>query len=279
MNRGIVVLAQNSDVDYVKQACLLACSLKVYNPEEKISIITNHRLDEGQSLLFDQVIPIPWSDDAKNSDWKIENRWKIYHASPYDETIVMDTDMVVLQDISAWWKFLNNYDLYFVNKVYTYRGEEANTEYYRQTFVENDLPNIFVGFHYFKKCNFTLTFYKWLEYITNNWEKFYETYTPKVMQKRPSMDVSAAIAVKILGIEDKVTNSLVKYPTFTHMKPYCQNWKKTRNSWLDNVGLYINQHAEVKIGNFKQGGILHYTDDRFIQDTSAFEKFKVRAYV
>jgi hypothetical protein len=278
MSRGIVVLAQNSDTDYVKQAKLLALSLKVSNPKEKISLITNHEVEDDANL-FDQIIPIPFEDQAKESDWKIENRWQIYHASPYDETIVMDTDMVVLQDISSWWKFLSNYNLYFVNNVYTYRGEVANTDYYRKTFVENDLPNVYAGFHYFKKCDFSLSFYKWLEYILNNWQKFYETYTPNSMQKRPSIDVSAAIAIKLLDIEDQVTNNVARYPSFTHMKPNCQNWNKVTKSWLNNVGVYVNKDAEIKVGNFVQTGILHYTDNKFIETTSVYNKFKVKAYV
>ena len=40
--------------------------------------------------VFDNIIPIPWGNLAKNSDWKIENRWKLYHLSPYEHTIVMD---------------------------------------------------------------------------------------------------------------------------------------------------------------------------------------------
>ena len=51
---------------------------------------------------FDQIIPIPFGDAADDSEWKVENRWKIYHASPYDETIVMDTDMLVLQNIDIF---------------------------------------------------------------------------------------------------------------------------------------------------------------------------------
>ena len=118
MSNGILVIAQNlSNVNYVQQAELLAMSLKATNPNTKISLVTNNEVEFEN--LFDKIIPIPWNDDAKDSDWKIQNRWKLYHASPYNKTIVMDTDMIVLQDISEWWKFLNNYKLFFTNKVYT----------------------------------------------------------------------------------------------------------------------------------------------------------------
>jgi hypothetical protein len=118
MDRGILVIAQNlSNVNYVQQAELLAMSLKATNPDTKISLVTNDEVEFEN--LFDKIIPIPWNDDAESSDWKIQNRWKLYHASPYNKTIVMDTDMIVLQDISEWWNFLEKYKLFFTSKVYT----------------------------------------------------------------------------------------------------------------------------------------------------------------
>ena len=115
MTKGIVLLAQNNETDdYVLQACLLAMSAKVHN-KVQISVITNDDVPQEYVDLFDQIIPIPFGDAADDSEWKVENRWKIYHASPYDETIVMDTDMLVLQNIDVWWEFLSNYEIFYTN--------------------------------------------------------------------------------------------------------------------------------------------------------------------
>ena len=154
MSKGILVLAQNNEnTNYVEQACLLAMSLSS-NDSSLISIVTDDDVPKEYQHLFDNIIPIPFGDSATDSSWKIENRWKLYHASPYDETIVMDTDMIILQNIDTWWKFLSNYEVFFTNSVLTYRNTIADTSYYRKTFIENDLPNVFAGFHYFKQCNF-----------------------------------------------------------------------------------------------------------------------------
>ena len=42
-------------------------------------------------------------DKAKDSDWKIENRYKAFELS-YDETIVLDSDVLVLDKID-WYPF------------------------------------------------------------------------------------------------------------------------------------------------------------------------------
>ncbi len=274
MSQGIVVLAQNlPDVNYVDQATLLAMSLKHTNPKTKISIITDDEVE--QQILFDHIIPIPWNDDAKKSQWKIENRWKIYHASPYEKTIVMDTDMLVLQDISTWWKFLDNYKIFYTSKVYTYRGDIADTSYYRKAFLANNLPNLFCGFHYFEKSDKALEFYKLLELIMQNWQAFYEKFLEGVTRpKHVSVDVCVAIAAMILDCVPEITNSNVSFPSFTHMKKNCQGWEDSADNWQDRVGFYISRNCEIKIGNHLQSGILHYTEKDFITKSPVVERYR-----
>jgi len=265
MSKGILVLAQNSStVDYVEQACLLAMSLKVTNPDTLISIVTNDTVPDEYIQLFDKIIPIPFNDDASDKEWKVENRWKLYHATPYDQTMVLDTDMLVLQDISSWWKFLENYKLYFTTKVLTYRGEVVTSDYYRKTFTANSLPNLYSGLHYFEKSDFALEFYTWLELVMQNWELFYGLYAKENYPGRVSVDVSAAIVAKILDCDDAITNDYASFPTFTHMKPYIQNWNRPLEKWQSCIGVYINRNCEIKLGNFSQSGILHYTEKNFV---------------
>jgi len=276
MSNGIVVLAQNNNTtNYVKQAELLAMSLKVTNPNTKISIVTNNVLDIEFTTLFDKVIPIPWNDSAAESDWKIENRWKLYHASPYDKTIIMDTDMLVLQDISSWWNFLEKYKLFFTSKVYTYRGSIANTSYYRKVFEANNLPNLFSGLHYFEKSEEAQEFYHWLELVVNNWQTFYEVFLEGVTRpKHMSIDVCASIVALILDNTSKITNASADFPSFTHMKKNCQDWTDGSNNWQDRVGCYISRNCNIKIGNYAQSGILHYTEDDFLKKSPVIERYR-----
>lgn len=268
MTRGIVVLAQNNQTtNYVEQACLLAMSLHATNSRTKISIITNDNVPQHYIKLFDKIIPIPFNDDAESSSWKIENRWKIYHASPYDKTIVLDTDMLILQNIDTWWDFLDNYELFFTSKVYTYRGDIITNDFYRKTFTANNLPNLYVGLHYFKKSEFAKDFYKWLEIITQNWELFYGKYAKENYPGRPSMDVTAAIAAKILDCETEITNNIAAFPSFTHMKSKIQGWTNAKEKWQDCVDTYISKDCSITIGNNLQKGIFHYTEDDFVNDT------------
>lgn len=266
-SKGFLMLSQNSETDYVMQACLCAMSIHASNKEASVSLVTNNEVPEKYKLLFDNIIPIPWTEEQQSENSLASaNRWKLYHATPYEETIVLDTDMLVLQDLSSWWAFLNNYEMYFVSNVQTYRGKQVVDHYYRKAFKANQLPNLYVGFHYFKKCDFAHEFYKWMELVVNNWELFYGKYVSEHYPKSCTMDVTAALVAKILNCEDKITNSLVKYPTFTHMKPYIQGWNYPSASWQSRVGTYLTQDLKLTIGNHLQQGIFHYTENDFVNE-------------
>jgi hypothetical protein len=264
---NFTMLAQNSSHDYVKQAYLCALSIRATNPDSKICLITDAVLDNKTASAFDDIVDIPWTDQAANSEWKVENRWKIYHAVPYDETIVLDTDMLVLDNISHWWEFLQTKDVYFTTNVLTYRGTPVTSTYYRKAFKNHELPNVYAGLYYFKKNANAHEFFKWLELVMNNWELFYGQYAGgKHFQKWPSVDVSAAIVIKILGVEDAFT-SKTSFPNFVHMKTRCQDWKIfVTEKWQDKVKVYLDNTLNLKIGNYKQNGVFHYTEKDFVND-------------
>ena len=95
MSNGVCLLAQNNDkTDYIRQAYALALSIVAKSPKQKVSLITNDTVSDRYKTVFDKIIPIPWDDSATESNWKIENRWKVYHVTPYRNTIVFDVDML-----------------------------------------------------------------------------------------------------------------------------------------------------------------------------------------
>lgn len=266
MSKGFLVLAQNSDVDYLRQAYALALSIKKTQPKiNHISLVTDDEVPEEYKSVFDKIIPIPFGDHAKDSDWKVENRWKLYHATPYDETIVLDVDMLFLENMEHLWAFAQDRNMFFTSRVTDYKGRTVTDTVYRKTFIENTLPNLYSGLFYFKKSDASLTFFKILEFITYNWQKIYHEITPKQTQKFYSMDVSVAITAKILGIDDEIVHLNSPF-TFTHMKPGIQGWDPVPESYLKQSHISFNSNCELFLNNFKQSGIFHYVDEQFLTD-------------
>jgi hypothetical protein len=266
MSKGHVFLAQNSDVDYVRQAYALALSIKIHNTEHnQTCLITNDEVPDEYKHAFDTIIPIPWTDESQNSSWKIENRWKVFHATPFEENIVYDTDMLLLTSNDHWWNYLEKHDLYFTSNVRDYRGNVITDDYYRKSFTQNNLKNVYTGVYYFKKSTKTYQFVKWLETVVQNWSKFYLEHLKEHQQSFCSLDVSAALALKFMGSEDTYTspNSIL---TFTHMKPAVQGWKNTPLKWTSVLSSYMTEECNLKIGNHLQLGLFHYVEEEFLED-------------
>ena len=264
MSKGYLVFAQNSKDDYVTQACLLAMSLKITNKINNISIVTNDTVSDRYAKLFDEIIPIPWSDLAEGHDWKVHNRWKAYKISPYEETVCLDSDMIFLDDVSHWWEYLKNYRLFFTTHVKDYRGNTVTSDYYRKVFTENNLSNLYSAFYYFQRDqSVSGDFFILLSEIMENWSSF-EQYFQGAQPKHVSVDVAAALAVKILDFDSQVQNKKWSFPTFTHMKEKLFEWESTNTSWISTIPPYMTDQLELYIGPYKQRGIFHYVDNNFV---------------
>jgi len=267
--RGFLVYAQNTDtVDYVQQAYALALSIKYSQIEIKnISIVTNDSIPENYKSVFDQIIPIPYFNDTVNSFLKTEHRYQLYSATPYEETIVLDSDMLVLEDLTSWWNYCSNYDVKFCNKILNYKLEYVLEDtVHRQTFIANKLSSPYYALHYFKKSNFAKDFYKVLEFVCNNWEQCWTIFAPEKYQDWPSMDLATAIAIEITGSHEHIFD--VNNPMeFVHMKSPIQGWETAPEKWSDNVSTIITSKGQLLVGNIKQPRVFHYVDKDFLTES------------
>lgn len=271
MSKGFVVLAQNNGtVDYIKQAYALALSIKSSQKEiTNISLVTNDKVPKKYKSVFDKIIPIPWNDDAVETQWKIENRWKLYHASPYYESIVLDVDMLLLEDISGWWEYCGNFNIRFCSKITNYKLENVVDTVHRKSFVANKLPNVYHALHYFKKSDEAANFYKVLEYVVNNWAFCYGQIAPNEYQNWLSMDLACAVAIELSGMQELIDiNSPLQ---FTHMKTPIQGWSVTPESWQDMIAWHLTPAGKLVVGNISQDKLFHYVEKNFITDNLLLE--------
>ena len=261
MDKGFLTIAQNGQYDYVRMAYVLAMSLKLSQTKyNKMSVIVNkeEQIPSKYLKFFDKVITV----DKPDETWKIQNKWQYYQLSPYDETIVLDTDMLFFNDISMWWKCLERSDIEFVVETKNYRGDTTTSDFYRKTFINNKLSNLHTALFYFKKTNEIEEYFKLVKIIFENWEEFYKKFF-KDPPKFLSGDVSYALAAKIMF--NRNWNSCM---TFTHMRSRLQdddivsNWNKELPSFFTNY----HGNIELKVSNFNQIYPFHYIKKDFLSE-------------
>lgn len=267
MSKGFVVFAQNTTtVDYVKQAYALALSIKHSQTQvDKISIVTNNPVPIKYRAVFDEIIAIPWFDNKVSSRYMAEHRWKLFHVTPYQETMVLDTDMLLLEDISTWWQYCSNHDMRFCNRIKNYKLDIVADTTSRKTFIANNLTSPYYACHYFQKCDFAVEFFKVLEFVCKNWEWCWTQYAPKEYQKCVSMDLAIAVTVEIMLAHDKVLDK-INPMEFIHMRSAIQGWEETQVNWRNTVNYVLNSKGDLIVGNIKQSKLFHYIDKEFLTD-------------
>lgn len=277
MTRGYVTIAENSgDIDYLRMAYALDLSLKAtqkpgYN-NLTVLVTPGTQVPEKYDAAF-HIMELPWVDDAKDEDWKVHNKWKYLHCSPYDETVFLDADMLFLRDVSHWWDIMATQDIWFSTNPLTYRGTSFEGNYYREVFKKNNLPNIYTAFTYFKKTPLTYEIFHMVELITHNWEHFEYEFLSEMRPKRFSMDVAFALALKLTDHISDATNSYWDVPKFIHMKTRGQGWRPKHNlekslqeDWTKYVPIYFTPQLELKIGAYKILEPFHYHVKSFLTD-------------
>jgi hypothetical protein len=269
MSRGYIVIAQNTkSVDYLQQAYALALNLKltqstVNNLTVCVDPTTKKLITSKHKKVFDHIVDIPWNDEAEQADWKINNKWKYLYMTPYDETVILDTDMIFPTDVSHWWDILSQRDIWATTKVRTYKGEIVSSDYYRKYFTLNNLPNVYTAFFYFKKCELASELFAMNEIIFQNWQRFFFKYMPKGKPDFLSGDVAFALAMKLLGVEHECTRENIDtVPTFVHMKSHIQNVPTSLidENWSNTLPTYYRSYKDFHIGNFAQHLPFHYVE-------------------
>jgi len=269
--RGFFTFAQNNgNTDYVRLAYALAMSLRASQqlvPYLTIGITPDTTVPDEWRWAFDNIIEIPWGDHARDSEWKLENEWKALHMSPYDETIKLDCDMLFFNDIGTWWDQMSEKDFVICNRVLNYRADGVSNDYYRKTFTENNLPDVYTAFMYFKKTTDVHELFDMAKFMFFNWERFFEEHLlPENRPRCLSTDVIFALLLKIMDI-DQTWYTVRNLPTFTHMKSELQGWgPDVSDNWVRHMSVFFNPDLECKIGNYLQVFPLHYHIKSFVTD-------------
>jgi hypothetical protein len=270
VSKGFVIYAEGPG--YVQQAYALALSIQYSQTTFKsVSLMTQDVVPEEYQSAFEQIVSIPWYENS-GSRFSAEHRWKIYHATPYDETIVLDADMLLLEDITTWWDYCSNFNIKFCNKIINYKLESVVDTVHRKTFIENKLTNPYFALHYFKKSDVSRDFYRVLEFVCNNWEWCWTKFAHESYQDWLSMDLAVAVAIEISLTHEYVIDECSPLE-FIHMKTPLQGWELPIESWQQVLPFALNTKGNLIVGNIQQNKLFHYVEKDFI-DANILSRLK-----
>jgi len=215
MTVGAVIFAQNNGgIDYVKLANFAALRVKQHL-DIPVSIIT----DSSKWLQsnfpdhnFDQIISLPKDtsrqtkkfNDGKLSskvlDWKNLSRNQVYNLTPYDKTLVLDSDYILNSNVLK-----SALDLDHDFQIYQHSFDLAlgrdPAEF--KTINQYSIPFFWATVFIFQKTPLTEVFFDLIDYIKANWVYYRTLYTIDSALFRN--DFAFSIAIHIMS--GNTTNS------------------------------------------------------------------------
>jgi len=172
MKRGVVVIAHNTDtIDYYQMAAYTASRVNRFL-DLPVTAITDTASISGSDYIFDQVITREpdRSNIKKQSVWINKDRYLVYDLSPYDETLVLDTDyMINSTQLLAAFDTTNDF---MCHRQCSWVLKETSTEYFR----ENGLQSLWATVMMFRKTTRAREIFGMIRMIQENFLHYSKIY-------------------------------------------------------------------------------------------------------
>lgn len=268
MSRGFITIAQNSAYgDYVRAAYGLALSLKKTQSKHAgltVMVTPGTVIPDKYRAVFDQVIEIPWGDAAGLEEWKVHNKWKVYYASPYDETILLDADMLIGVDLDAYWNILRRRPVFACTSPYTFRGDPIMGSPFRHAFDQYGLPHVYTALFYFRRDAAVQRYFRKVQHVYENWEGLRQHYYH--LPVNVSGDLAFALAMRMTETEHIYTSK--EWPGIVHMKAELQDLGrgKVLDDWVQHLGVQVRTDGTIYVGGYYQRFPFHYQVKTFLTD-------------
>ena len=233
--RGYLIPAIGTE--YEQCAKQLRDSILHHHPGAHVTIVTKDQLPNGDLG--------GWAND-----------WQMFEISPYRQTIKLEADMIAASAIDHWWTLFELRDVVISQGARTWYDEPAESRYYRKTFDQNNLPDVYNAITYWRLSKTAQDFFQLVRTIFEQWNDYKKLL--KFSEDIPSTDVVYAMATQILG-PDRVTLPAGMGPTIVHMKRYINPIQT--DDWTQEL---IWESDPIRINTVAQWGFVHYYQKEWV---------------
>ncbi len=259
-SKGVVFFAHNTvDVDYVRIADLSA-RLVEQHLDLPITLVTDTESQPEHD--YDHVVRVEYKGNNFRNDhiskevkqWKNHGRYTAYEHSPYDNTLLIDTDYLVLDD-----GLLKLMELDYDYRVMENSNSSAETMPARMGQVS--LPYLWATVVMFRKCPRSKMFFDLVGRIQRNWAYYRNLFMVDGTSYRN--DYSFAMANIILNGYCSTSKNIIPWKMFTVVQEVVRmdtNLKDKIIVRLNDLAITIPKHN------------VHIMDKNFLT-SEAFEEF------
>ena len=239
--KGVLLFAFNNGVtDYFEMAVRTTRRINQYL-NLPVTVITDSNTELSKyDNVFDNIITTE-SDTSNTKDkqvWINKGRHNAYLFSPYDETLVLDTDYLVNSDTLL--KPFELYDDFMCHNYVDYILNNPQQEKVSETFINTAWATVI----YFKKTNRTKQIFDCMEMVQNNYLHYVNIFNMNNTMYRN--DYSLTIALWIVNGHSHNLNDYIPWPLL-HLSKNVNAYKISDNQYMFLSG---NKYITLKDVDF-----------------------------
>jgi hypothetical protein len=220
MTRGVLIFAfNNSEVDYVKMAAYAAKQTTKYL-QVPVSLVTdNVEVAKKYLSVFDKIIFCEdnstqlkrfyeGSEHYTQAVWRNTARSNCYNLTPYDETLVIDSDFIInCNFLSCCWDQPQDFLIYDKSLDLASWRNTQEFEFISQYSVKFYWATVF----FFRKTDETQLFFTLIDHIKNNWNYYQKLY--QIAGAKFRNDYAFSIAINMLDPDVATFQNKLAYIT------------------------------------------------------------------
>jgi len=200
-SRGILIFAfNNKKVDYFSHACWVADRVNLYL-DLPVSIVTDEASINGRNVTHNLITGVAESGGNRNFDhktsdnvatWYNASRYTAYNLTPYNETIVIDSDYIVNSD-QLKTVFELGHDVLCARNAYDVTNLNRFDPY--KYFGRYNFPHYWATVLFFRKSDFAKQFFDVLTMVRKNYKHYSQIYKFSHYMFRNDYAVSIALSM------------------------------------------------------------------------------------
>ena len=184
--KGVLIFARNNaQIDYVKQAHFLAKRIKQYLdlPTSVVTDSVEYLKDtyKDYKTVFDQVIKVPLAKSPshkryydgtnifKQLEFKNDLRTSAFDLSPYDETLMLDSDYVVSDELFKHC-FTLDHDFLIYKEAHDLSGFRNDPQFVHVS--DTSVDFYWATCVFFRKTETNKIFFELTKHIQENWQHY-----------------------------------------------------------------------------------------------------------
>ena len=209
MSKGAFLIARNNGhIDYVKQAVFLAKRIQTYLdiPVTVATDSVDYLKDSFDTKVFDQIISLDNTKESnmryffdgslskKTASFKNNNRASVYDLTPYDDTLLLDTDYIISNDLlKSCFTSKSDFLIYKKSNDIAKVRDESEFDKISDTSVDFYWATVV----FFRKTETNKTFFNLVAHIEQEWNHYRRVY--QITSSLFRNDFAFSIAIHIMN--------------------------------------------------------------------------------